>query len=75
MIYYSIEGEINMCQFCSGKTSDERFFLDYSSNEIVFIDNDFDLCIDMASELWLGGENYVPTPSGHVSGRTGMGEK
>ena len=36
-----------MCQFCSGKTSDERFFLDYSSNEIVFIDNDFDLCIDV----------------------------
>ena len=35
-----------MCQFCSGETSDERFFLDYDSNEIVFIDNDFDLCID-----------------------------
>ena len=41
-----------MCRFCSGKTSDERFFLDYSSNEIVFIDNDFNLCI-------IDGEYYV----------------
>ena len=41
-----------MCRFCSGETSDERDFLDYNSNEIVFIDNDFDLCI-------IDGEYYV----------------
>ena len=51
-----------MCQFCSGETSDERFFLDYNSNEIVFIDNDFNLCI-------IDGEYYVTIAYCPICGR------